>query len=279
MWKLYRVVFRLHSPLHVGWLKIGNLMRTRPYVLGKTIWGAVTAALAMKQFSGDFLKTREKVSRSLAFSYFYPALEKEAPLWPCYTDEGLCYGAACMPAAEFERRLLAAYGSTALDYSCNAAAAGSLHEVEFISPYDHQEGKPVYLVGYIFERQGSQVRWQDVLSTLWLGGERKSGWGQVRLDEKPSPSEKLFGCALILDEERPAVKVEANRPILAHAVAHGIRAQGQIEPLVGRETREAARFGEVLPSWVPICWVPGSRLLADQLFEISEYGIWQCTSF
>ena len=45
VWTIYRVTLKLTSPLHVGWKKIGNLMITRPYVTGRTLWGALTARL------------------------------------------------------------------------------------------------------------------------------------------------------------------------------------------------------------------------------------------
>lgn len=278
MWELYRVVLRLHSPLHVGYLKVGPLMRTRPYVLGKTIWGAVTAALALHQFAGDFEKAREETKRILAFSYFYPALEPKSPLWPCYTRDGLCYGEHQISAAEFERRLISVYGSTALDYSCNAAAVGSLHEVEFISPYDLREARPVYLVGYIFVRQKNNCDWRAVLNEIRLGGERKSGWGRVTLAEDPTRSEQLFDIPVDLKKERPRVYVKQGAYIRAHACVENVKARGQIEPLVGRETCESARFGGCFPDSVPICWVPGSCLLADCEYEIDAYGVWRAIS-
>ncbi len=250
-------------------------MRTRPYVLGKTIWGAVTAALAVERFDGNFQEAQQRVSQHLAFSYFYPALKQDDPLWPQYTKEGLCYGAERMSASEFERRFLSTYSSTALNYTSNTAEEGSLHEVEFISPYDQREGGPVYLVGYILERQGNSLAWRDVLSKIRLGGERKSGWGQVILEQEPCSSSDLFGVEVELEKERPWVKVKAGECLWAHALATRVQATGQIEPLVGRETHDAARFGGVLAPQVPICWMPGSQLLSDQQLEISEHGIWR----
>lgn len=276
MWRLYRVVLRLRSPLHVGHLKIGNLMHTRPYVLGKTIWGAITASLAIGEFNGDFQEAQNEVATCLAFSYFYPALEIENPLLPCYTEEGLYYGAQHdrMSAIEFERRLLSAYGSTALDYSCNAAAVGSLHEVEFISPYDQRDGRPVYLVGYIFERQESSLSWQDLLSGICLGGERKSGWGRVS-PEQIQPQQELFGLEVELNGVRPRVYVPDGQPLLAHAVADSMQARGAIEPFLGRETHEASRWGGFISQDVSLCWTPGSIALAKRSLEINSQGLWQ----
>lgn len=277
MWKLYRVVLRLRSPLHIGYLKVGNLMRTRFYVLGKTIWGAVTAALAVEKFNGDFQKAQEQTTNSLAFSYFYPALEIEKPLWPHYTEKGVFYGAQRMPQAEFERRLISSYSATALDYSCNAAAVGSLHEVEFLSPYDLCEGKPIYLVGYIFERQETKLPWRKVLGNVRLGGERKSGWGCVAVEQLLSPETQAFDLQVDLSGERPRVHVKAGLSVLAHTAATAVKAGGQIEPLVARETHEAGRFGTSFSKDVPICWAPGAVLQADYTFEIDLYGIWRAT--
>lgn len=275
MWNLYRIVLRLRSPLHVGYLKVGNLMRTRPYVLGKTIWGALTAALALHQFKGNFGEAQNEVKSYLAFSYFYPALEPDEPLWPCYTEKGLRYGEKQMPAAEFERRLISVYGSTALDYSCNAAAVGSLHEVEFLSPYDLYE--PVYLVGYIFERQDNKLQWREILGNIRLGGERKYGWGKICVEQYSKQNTELFGLEVELGEKRPQVRVKADQHVLAHTLVNAIKAIGSIEPLVGRETHEAARCGESFAQNIPICWAPGALLQADYTLQIDPHGIWQAT--
>ena len=29
-WEVYRVAFRLLSPMHIGWHKLGNMQQTRP---------------------------------------------------------------------------------------------------------------------------------------------------------------------------------------------------------------------------------------------------------
>ena len=42
-WRAYKIVLRLRSPLHIGRGKVGNLQRTRPYVAGRNLWGALTA--------------------------------------------------------------------------------------------------------------------------------------------------------------------------------------------------------------------------------------------
>lgn len=281
-WTAYRVVFRLMSPLHIGYLKIGNVQRTRPYVMAKALWGALTARLTRDcpELGSDYQVVGQCVREQLAFSYFYPALECDRPLYPDYTLEGLRYGPEQMEPEEFAWCLIASYASTALDAQRASAEEGSLHEVEFVSPWVRAKekdcSKPVYLVGYIFERQGCELRWREVLDRLQLGGERKYGWGRVCKQEEPKVEGTFFGYELDLNGFRPRVKIKKCQPLLAHGVLDGLAAKGQIEPLVGRETENGGKFGAHL-SRARICWVPGSRLIEERVLSIGDYGFWQTT--
>jgi len=275
-WKAYQVVLRLLSPMHIGWIKQGNLQRTRPYVTGKALWGALTARLTRDhpELGGDYAKVGQRVNQELAFSYFYPAISEDVDCRP-WGDR----------ADEFAWRYLGSYASTALDYGRNTAEEGSLHETEFIAPYT-RDSQQVYLVGYIFERQGCTLPWQDVLSRLQLGGERTYGWGRVRLKKMSSPlssGEKFFvdGLAMALDGERPVLQASPGTPLLAHALAAEFQGRqpvssvrGPVEPLLGRETDPQGRFGAHLPE-ARICWTPGGTLTAHAEIIIGEYGIWE----
>lgn len=185
-WTAYHVVLRLMSPLHVGHLAVGNLKRTRHYVPGKTLWGALTARLTrdFPDLGGSYEKIGQRVNEELAFSYFYPALkpEMDQALYPDYTPNGLRYGSEQIATDKFTWSLISSFASTAVDARRTAAEEASLHEVEFISPRDRETGCPVYLVGYVFEQEGCKLPWQDVLNRLQLGGERKYGWGRVCTD-------------------------------------------------------------------------------------------------
>ena len=276
-WSAYRFVLRLRSPLHVGHLAVGNLQRTRHYVPGKTLWGALVARLTrdFPDSNGDYQAMGECVNRELAFSYFYPALDPDQPLYPAYTTKGLHYGPNEMPPDEFAWHLLASYASTAVDARRTAATEGSLHETEFINPHTRETGEPVYLVGYVFEQEGTdRLPWREVLDRLQLGGERRYGWGRVSLEGESRQAEDLFGYALDLAGERPVVTVKSGQPLLTHTVTEGIPARGQIEPLVGRETRAEGKFGEFFRPQVEICWMPGSRLEEGRQLVIGKYGVW-----
>ena len=274
-WTAYKIVFRLLSPMHIGWIKQGNVQRTRPYVTGKALWGALTARLTrdFPKLGGDYKHVGERVRQELAFSYFYPTIGETVNLWPWEK------------ADEFAWCYLGSYASTALNYDRNTAEEGSLHETEFIAPTT-RDGQPVYLVGYIFERQGCTLPWREVLSRLQLGGERTYGWGRVQCPaEEPLPvsaGEPLFGFyAMQLDRDRPVLRASKDVPLLAHALAAEFQGRrpvsnvrGPIEPLLGRETDPQGQFGASLPP-ARICWPPGSTLTPHAEIIIGEYGIWE----
>jgi len=274
-WTAYKIVFRLLSPMHIGWIKQGNVQRTRPYVTGKALWGALTARLTrdFPNLGGDYNSVGQRVRDELAFSYFYPAVSENVDLWP-WGDT----------ADEFAWRYLGSYASTALDYSNNTAQEGSLHETEFIAPFTRQ-GQPVYLVGYLFERQDCTLPWREVLSRLQLGGERTYGWGRVHCQNGSTEvlaGEPLFGLyAIQLDRKRPVLQATREAPLLAHALAAEFQGRrpvpgvsGPIEPMLGRETTNPQRFGGDLPP-ARICWQPGGTLTAGAKIIIGEYGIWE----
>src|SRR5712692_8407277 len=84
-WVTYQVTFRLLSPMHIGWRKLGNLQQTRPYVTGRSLWGALTARITRELGSSDYEKIGKQADQQLAFTYFYPSTSKDPDairLWP-----------------------------------------------------------------------------------------------------------------------------------------------------------------------------------------------------
>jgi hypothetical protein len=268
-WTAYKIVLRLQTPMHIGQAKLGNLQITRPYVHGKALWGALTARITRDEpsYHNDYETVGQRVNERLAFSYFYPTTSNEVQLWPWDDLE------------RFAWHFLGSYASTALDYSQNSAAEGSLHETEFITPYT-REGKPVNLVGYIFEREDSDLPWREVLKRLQVGGERTYGWGRVRCLGEPQPTQELFGYEPDLSAARPLVSLPNDARLLAHALAHAgraILARGRVVPLVGRETNAANAHGQDV-KLTAICWEPGCRVQGTQKLHISNYGIWEAAA-
>ncbi|HEC35021.1 MAG TPA: CRISPR-associated protein [Anaerolineae bacterium] len=270
IWSACKVRLRLLTPMHIGQSKQGNLQRTRPYVHGRALWGALTARITRDNstFDGDYQAVGKRVNDELAFSYFYPATEDRVDCWP-WEDAG-----------RFAWSFLGSYTGTALEYSRNAAAEGSLHETEFIAPTT-RDGRPVCLIGYIFARTDCSLLWEQALNRLQIGGERTYGWGRVVCDSCLAEATTLFGrYALDLRHDRPVVTLEAGNRLLAHAHAYGdgaISATGRVLPLVGRETRAANAHGRHYSQAV-VCWEPGSVVKSAGQVVIGPYGIWEAVS-
>jgi len=279
-WRTYRVVLRLRSPLHIGCGKVGNLQRTRPYVTGRVLWGALTMRLTRDKAQGHGPATDSRtyrgvgsqVHQDLAFTYFYPALREEdgyQVAWPWENERA------------FRRRFLSSYQGTALSYPQQSAAEGTLHEVEFISPYTLDTGETVFLKGYLFEMEECALDWQSALKRLQMGGERGYGWGDVELvDVCESTDEHLFGGPTTFkgDDEIPIICVLTGGRLLAHALAKDLPAAGDVEPLVGREWRSddprRRHVGQYV-TFSDVCFTPGAVVDQTLDFRVEEYGVWR----
>ncbi len=283
-WQMFKVTYRVCSPLHIGYHKVGNVQRTRYYVPARNLWGAVTEALTRRGFAKEVLKTAHPddytavgnwVQSHCAFGYWF-IQENGNPLAPQYNGE-LKY--ASYSVAEFERRYLSAHVTTALAPATTSAEEGSLHEVEFIAPFA-SDGTPTCIGGYVFldvgalppHPLGTEEAWHAWLETLQVGGERRYGFGQWRLLQFQGETGKGWQ----LDGDRPQTQIKAGEPLPAHALADGVNARGTMEPLVWRETGgDSGRFGSILTTARQICWAPGSLLGHDASFEITPSGLWQ----
>lgn len=265
-WTAYRVTFKLLSPVHVGWHKLGNLQQTRPYITGRSLWGALTARLTRQYGSDKYKDMGKKVDDQLAFTYFYPSKSPEpdgVELWPWREQWD-----------KFAWTFLSSYASTALENG-HSSEAGSLHETEFISPRT-RDGQQVYLVGYFFKKDSCELEWEIALSKLQLGGERGYGWGRVKLCicESVKP-ETCFGYKFTETEEYPHLQALDEMRLLAHTYAgEEDDRKGTIEPFIGRETDDKARFGRTITP-AEVCWTPGSVAKKGDAFYIMPRGIWK----
>jgi len=277
-WQCYEVIFRLRTPLHIGWGNVGNVQRTRPYITGRVVWGALTMRLTRDQASRRgataaaraYREMGEQVHQHLVYSYFYAATmtdDKYKIAWP-WENPG-----------RFRYRFLSSYGSTALSYPQQSAATGMLHEVEFLVPHTIDTGEPVFFVGYIFASDSCTLPWQAACQRLQVGGERGYGWGDLALMscQLVDADTRLFGqIGFDGQHERPVLQIEAGQSLLAHTLANDTIANGEIEPLVGREWdqhpgQQVAHSGT--------CFVPGSTVEPDPAapaqFAVGRSGIWQ----
>ena len=225
-WKHYQVVFRVLSPLHIGYRKVGNLMQTRSYVLGRNLWGAITARLVRDAGKGNdaqaYFVMGEVVRSCFRFGYLYPAIPRQEEGRKNRSGNVEPYFPWDSKAVPFDYLFLSSYASTSLDYEFQAALAGSLHETEFISPCTRplrgtaweggwgEEadalGLPVYLIGDLWVAEDCQKQWQDWIKSnegkkkfkdvsdllkFWCAG-KLSSWRQA-LDKIQLGGERGYG--------------------------------------------------------------------------------------
>ncbi|MGQ9712923.1 MAG: RAMP superfamily CRISPR-associated protein [Desulfotomaculales bacterium] len=278
-WRCFRVTYELLSPLHIGHHRVGNVQRTRRYIPARNLWGAVTERLTRAGFGvapGDYRATGAWVKEHCAFSYWFVSDERGL-LAPRHGEGGLRYGS--LKEFKFDSEYLAAYVSTALDPAATSAETGSLHEVEVIAERNRKTGERTRVGGWVFlDEQASQQfgdldRWGHWLGELQVGGERRYGFGRLRLSEWEI-ADKLLNARVVQEGDRPGVEVPEGEPLLAHAPALEIAAQGAIEPLVGRETDgDSSCFGKKLTPAV-LCWVPGAVVEKETAARIDAFGLW-----
>jgi hypothetical protein len=279
-WQLYRLTYELLSPLHIGYHKVGNVQRTRYYIPSRNLWGAVTERLTRSGFStpdapqGNYREIGNWVKEHCAFSYFF-VCDGDRLLHPHYAQDGLCY--RHLSAAAFERRWLSAHVTTALNAATTSAETGSLHEVEFIAPYDDQARRTCLRGWMLLDEEGkarlAEGEWRAALNDLQVGGERRYGFGRLKLSDWTT-DQTLADYEVKWDELRPQINVPAQKPLLAHTQACDVTARGMIEPLVGRETvGDSLSFGQSLIAG-RVCWVPGSVVEGKEWLTLDETGVW-----
>ncbi len=263
-WQVYWLVFRLESPLHVGYRKVGNLMQTRGYVPGKNLWAALTARLTRDFDNGAngqrYVAIGQQVQDHFRFTYLYPATRHDDGWKTHYPWD-----------SDFDHLFLNSYVSVALDYLSQAAEDAMLHETEFIAPYT-RTGRPVYLTGDLYVQTGLPTplaEWPEAFKRLQVGADRGYGWGRLQL----VCCEEAKACG----GDEPVACVKENSPILAHLKTKNINdMSGAIEPLIGWERNNE----EGQPNWslskeAVICYAPGAVTGMERRFIIGPYGIWE----
>ncbi len=300
-WHLYSLNFRLRSPMHIGFHKVMHIFRTRAYVPARPFWGVLTLELTRNFKSSNYREVGEFLKNVMRFGYLYLSDENNLFI-PRYTDEGLKFGK--LSQIEFEKRFISSQASSSIEPYSFTAEEGMLHEIEFISPYEiHTENvapKSVFLKGllWVFENlEGdieiqineddfsmvygkNEIKFSDLTKTLQVGGERKYGFGLMKLEElKEVNDQKLeyLGFKGRWMEEKDEIKLELRKDefIWAHVkFDSNLKIKGSIEPVVGRNWNDKGA-GRELKSY-GLHWVPGSTLMEDKTFKITEnFGLWE----
>jgi len=206
MWKKVDVVFKLRSPLHIGYTPFKGFVisPTRYYVPGRNFWGAITKRITEylyeKPEPWNYKKIGGQIMESFRFSYFY-IYDGRVVYFPRYTKQGLRYGnnSEEVTKSEFEHRFIGSFISTEIDSFSRTAKSGSLHELEFINNKTRDENgnlKDVKIAGCIWIKEGTKIENKEIIldnkgilvedfnaiDKLVLGGESKYGFGHVVLD-------------------------------------------------------------------------------------------------
>ncbi|MGC9020959.1 MAG: RAMP superfamily CRISPR-associated protein [Candidatus Methanodesulfokora sp.] len=278
-----------------------HLLRTRAYVPARPFWGSLTAELTRRLGSLDYSKVGEFLKNVMRFSYLY-IFSGDKMYMPRYTEEGLKFGD--LTQTEFEKRFISSLASTSIEPHSLTAEEGTLHEVEFICPYEicekMEKPRPVFLKGLLWVSEGSkeelrvqigennfsiangktEIMFSDLANTLQVGGERKYGFGQLRLKDLRKIEDRNLenlGFKGRWEETGSGVSIELekNEFIWSHAEYNPkLEIKGDIEPIIGRDWGKEGAGRELKAHG--LCWVPGSVLMKDTKFIITEkFGIWK----
>jgi hypothetical protein len=283
-WRLYRIRLSLQSAVHAGSLPVGNILKTRPYVSGKSVWGAVTAGLVARH-SGSLAHSRYSVTgyqvrERLRFGYFFPMVENSrGERVPDFDSD------------RFEYEFLDSYTSTALNNEAGVAEENSLHEIEVIRcwsrPVASDRPWRVHLVGHLAVEDYGPVVCQDddivfdtasirgLLSGVQLGGKRGYGFGRIAVEEF-AKADNAFGGEF---DASGTLRLPEGVPAAAHIDMEQLQMvprSGRQEPFVGREWREHEGFGAgQFVSEAKFCWAPGAVFECALSFRIGHYGVWE----
>ncbi len=313
-WRAYKLVYKAVSPIHMGCYTLGYIKLTRPYITGKAMWGAATANMMRtygKDGTGGYREFGKLFKEKIIFSYFYPAIDSDSPLLPCYTREGVKYGK--WSEDEFQSRFFGSTTNTAIEPDSNTAEDETLHESEYIYHKVKNgvsgEVRAVFFVGYVFisddaSVSGQPVIWQgetgwslrNAIQEIFVGGDIKYGWGRLILQNEKCETDqkKVFGF-IFNGASAPHIKFNkknSGEPVPAHLyVDVSLNVKGDIEPVIGRNWRngddcesEGGNEKDVehksgAGQNVNACglyWVPGSIIKANEdevNLKITRFGL------
>lgn len=299
-WELYRWVWQLCSPLHIGTTPAGSLNRTRLYIPARNMWAALTAEIARRQSASSFPNYQsvgQELQEHVRFSYLFPA-EKVNGRWcawlPRYqTDKGVSglfwhrEDGEADPVLDrrFRQRLLDTRPGTALVPGSNTAEEATLREFEYVMPHWRPENgysasQPMAFVGYCLLKNTLPSNLHSILTEIreiLIGGESRYGFGHLRLlplsDEDPwAPAGDIFGATVTLEGANPLL--DTPQYLLAHGSLPSSQARGNWEILMQWDWQRLQ--GENTPLWQPGTRVQSGNNNRVNLM-ITPNGLWQNT--
>ncbi len=294
MWNKVNIVFRLKTPIHIGYLPFkGSVVSpTRYYIPGRNLWGAatkrITEYLDKSPDAEKYKEISDLIIGNFRFSYFY-LYDGKTIYFPHFTEEGLKYGNIDedknkITKSEFEHRFIGSQISTAIDPNSLTAKDESLHEIEFINnKFKDEKGsiKDLKIIGCVWfkdrgrienneitkDEKGIIIGEFNILEESILGGESKYGFGHVVLD---SIDKVEFLVELKEVNENILVDIKKESPLFAHLkYDRNINFRGDIELLTGRgyldphdTTKSSEQTGEIV-SQPEYYFAPGTVVITD----------------
>jgi hypothetical protein len=253
---LYQAVFLAKSPIHIGEKRLGFIQRTRYYIPGKSLWGAVTEDITRALFSrpqyADYIAIGEIVKEALIFSYFFITLDKNnfsKAFIPFLKEKPPKYGfeGSQISQMEFEEIFLSSYASTAITPKSNTALEASLHGIEYLNQVVRYKNKlcRVFFGGYLWAKEdeypldanqkltiqcitdniifslagGKTKTLKDILNSFQIGGEKNYGRGTLSLLPLtliPSDTKLWRKYQAGTDEDSPFLQIDNGDAIPAH---------------------------------------------------------------
>lgn len=289
-WDLFRWVWLLESPLFIGSTPAGSLNRCRLYVPARALWGVLTAEIARANAAvfPDYVDIGNQLRREARFTYLYPAEEVNSHwrawlpryekgkglVWRCEHEQG---SDNLLTDRQMRMRLLSTRPSTAIDPSSDTATEGTLRESEYINTHwrsaDGNAGSPVAMVGYVFLRDGSNLRGDlEGIASIMVGGDTRYGFGRLRrIAFSLAPT--VFGAGVDLnDPNHPVIESEV---LYAHAGnMNNLALVGNRELLFGWDNANGK--GLILLSSTPDpLWTPGSTVETTVRWKVGQNGLWE----
>jgi len=294
-WQAITLTYRARAPLLLGDHKLGFIQRTRYYIPGWTLWGALTATLTRACFpqadGARYEAVGAWVEQNLLTSYAYLLVGDELAA-PRFQDGGWYYGP--LPAAQFEARFVTSLGQTAIAPGSLTAETNTLHETEALSAYDLATGQPAQWRFTLYRRVGEPASQREgatlaalppaellaALRTLTVGADRSAGLG--RLEQEPAGAwEDVAGDAwpVPLDWE-PAPGERVLRAHVRVDTLPGDQVRGRVEAIPWRRWQntpdaDGLSWGPGQQQSVARCYIPGDEVTGDWQPVIGPYGRWQ----
>jgi len=287
-WKMYKWVWQVKAPIHIGWAPSGALNRTRLYIPARTIWGAFTAEIGRRRANNSFPNygsVGAELRKNVRFTYLFPAKKiegkwitwlpsfkfspddsgsNELPMWNNGEESEKSFS-----NRKFKKILLTSLQSTAINPETFSAEESTLREIEVIKQFwNSLDYSQVGFVGCVFIRDEGLNNEIFGIKELFLGADTRYGFGRIGCEDDTFSEEKCFGKQVRLHGLNPVIKTDT---IFGHLKA-GLQTdiKGSMELVQQWDT------GKILISG--LAWVPGSYFSGEKEFEILPDGFWVLNS-